>query len=313
MISDLNKKLLTLHKLRGVGPATLQKLSLEKHFETASVSELAATNTKLDKALGAPGAWDNAVHAAEADLYSAERAGARIVSVLDEEYPELLRSTNDRPFFLYVKGQWSTSPTKAVAVIGTRHPTEHGAIVAKRISIYLAENGWSIVSGLAMGCDAIAHQAVIEVHGHTVAVLAHGLHMVAPKQNEKLAGLILDKGGALVSEYAFGVDPIPANFVKRDRIQAGLSRGVIMVQSDLKGGSLHASRAAIDYHRILAVPVPTERDKTNGEQKIEANLVLTSGTEEEKADILKCQLGDLDRLFAIRSKDDYETLAASFG
>ncbi|BAL23720.1 hypothetical protein AZKH_1398 [Azoarcus sp. KH32C] len=250
--------------------------------------------------------------AAEKDILACERAGARIVSVLDDDFPKLLKDTADSPFFLYIKGQWPPNPLKSVAVIGTRQPTEHGGIIAKRITTYLSENGWSIVSGLATGCDAIAHRASLDRFGHTVAVLAHGLHTVTPKQHERLAAEILDRGGALVTEYAFGVDPIPPNFVKRDRIQAGLARGVVMVQSDLKGGSLHASRAALDYGRILAVPEPTERDLAKQEQKAEANRVMAFGSDSEKLELLKRSPRDnLEGLFILHGKDDYDKLVSS--
>ena len=277
-------------------------------FDSASVAELAEQNTKLKKSFEAPGAWEKAIQLAEADLEAARAVGARILCVLDAEYPALLQKTPDCPFFLYVQGSWSVDNGKSVAVIGTRQPTEHGAAITSRITGYLAMEGWSIVSGLAMGCDALAHQAALDAGGHTVAVLAHGLHTIAPRQNEGLARKILEGGGALVTEYAFGEDPIPPHFVKRDRIQAGLSRGVVMVQSDLSGGSLHASRASLEYGRLLAVPVPTERDRSNGDKKIEANLVCSGNSGPDKLRLLHCQSGDLERLMLLNGRDDYPKL-----
>jgi DNA processing protein len=102
---------------------------------------------------------------------------------------------------------------------------------------YWAEKGWSIVSGLALGCDAIAHRTAVEVRAHTVAVLAHGLHTIAPAQHRKLPEDILEAGGALESEFPFGKAPLPAQFAKRDRTQAGLAQAVLPIQSDLTGGS----------------------------------------------------------------------------
>ena len=139
-------------------------------------------------------------------------------------------------------------------------------------------------------------------------MLAHGLHTIAPKSNERLAERILANGGALVSEFVFGEDPIPRNFATRDKTQAGMSRGVVMIQSDLIGGSLHASRASLGYGRILAVPTVTERDLANREPKAEANRVLTDGSDSEKLELLKCKSIDLKKLFPIRSKDDYASL-----
>jgi DNA processing protein len=309
MITELNSKLLALNKLRGVGPATLRRLVSTPGFASASMDELAAGNSKLAMALGTDGAWAKAIEAAERDILASERSGDRILCVLDDDYPQLLKTTSDPPFFLYVRGNLASHHTRVVAVIGTRNPTEHGAVIARRVSAWLAENGWSIVSGLAIGCDAIAHQTALDSGGHTVAVLAHGLHTIAPKQNEKLAASILDQGGALVTEYPFGIDPIPPHFVKRDRIQAGLARGVIMVQSDLNGGSLHASRAAVEYGRLLAVPIPTDRDTLDQQPKVGANRLLSFGSDGEKTDLLKCQPRQLSLVFIIRSRDDYALLA----
>ena len=112
-----------------------------------------------------------------------------------------------------------------------------------------------------------------------------------------------------MTEYEFGIEPFPHQFVKRDRIQAGLSQSVVMIQSDLVGGSLHASRAAIEYKRILAVPCPTELDVLSGEKKIEANKLLSGENNREKAFLLKCKEEELRHVLIIRSKDDYNQLS----
>lgn len=224
MLNNSNLKLFTLYKLRGVGPATIRKIISLPDFHQLSVSELASIDRKLDKAIAVSGAWDAALRLVDADIEAADKYGAKIISFLDHEYPALLRATPDCPPFLYVRGCLYQSPEKSVAVIGTRNPTEHGKLIADRITDFLVSERWSIVSGLALGCDALAHESAIAHGGHTVAVMAHGLQTVAPKQHENLANRILDAGGALVTEYAFGEEPIPPYFVKRDRIQADIPR-----------------------------------------------------------------------------------------
>lgn len=309
MLTETAQKLFTLNKLKGVGPSTLAHLATLPDFASATVDELAGLNRKLKKALEVPNAWQEAAAAAAADVAATQQRGARIISVLDADYPALLRVTPDRPFFLYIRGQWADQPQRSVAVIGTRHPTEHGEQVAERITAFLVEDGWSIVSGLALGCDARAHQTAMRQGGHTVAVLAHGLQTIAPKQHVALAEKILEHGGALVTEYGFDVEPQAHQYVKRDRIQAGLSRGVILIQSDREGGSLHASRAAIEYQRFLVVPVPTERDLAAREKKIEANELLVGPNEEQRALLLKCDEQDLRQVLVVRGKEDYQTLS----
>lgn len=304
-ISPVTRKLLALSKLRGIGPATLRKLTAVPAFGTTPVEGLAEKVPALAKAL-VESAWSEALDWATVQADRAAADGARILSPLDEDYPSLLASTKDDPFLLYVKGTLAPSPARSVAIIGTREPTAHGRIVAERITQFFVEQGWSVVSGLAFGCDAIAHRTTIGAKGHTVAVLAHGLQTIAPSQHRRLAEEILAGGGALVSEFVYGTDPLPPLFVKRDRTQAGLAQGVVMIQSDLRGGSLHASRAALNYGRWLALPYPTEKDRAASEPKIQANLLLADGSPAAKSDLLKgATLDDLSRIIVLRSKDDY--------
>lgn len=305
MLNEIALKLFTIHKLKGVGPATLKKLLAFPDFSTATLDELASRDNKLAKALESHCAYADATRSVEIDIDSAVKHKARIISLLDVDYPDLLRMTPDCPPFLYLRGSLAKSPAKSIAIIGTRNPTAHGVIIAERITDFFVDNVWSIVSGLAIGCDTIAHERALMKGGHTIAVLAHGLQTIAPKQNEKLASRILDNGGALLTEYAFGVDPIPPLFVKRDRIQAGLSRGVVMLQSDIDGGSMHASRASVEYGRILGVPYPTVKDDDNKEKKIGANILLCNGTQEQKCTLLKCSEDKLSLIQPIKGKEGY--------
>src|SRR3546814_19756232 len=126
------------------------------------------------------------------------------MSAADPEYPRRLAATKDDPFILYVKGRLAPDGNHSVAIIGTREPTAHGIQITQRVSKFFAEKGSSIISGLALGCDAIAHETALQCEGHTVAVLAHGLQTITPSKHKKLADRILDSGGALVSEYPFG-------------------------------------------------------------------------------------------------------------
>lgn len=307
-ITPVTLKLLRISLLKGIGPATLKKISSIPNFLSRTIDELADEIPQLRRAITEPRAWDLAQEAAHDQISQAEAFDASIISAFDERYPALLRATQDDPFLLFVRGSLAPNPENSVAVIGTREPTRHGKIVAERIASFFVDNQWSVVSGLALGCDALAHEATLQAGGHTVAVLAHGLQTIAPARHKKLAQQILDGGGALVSEYPFGKEPLPQNFVKRDRTQAGLSRGVVMIQSDLKGGSLHASRAAIDYGRWLAVPRATERDAEAGEPKVQANLLLAGDEVASKADLLRCAPTELAHIIMLNSRDDYEKM-----
>jgi DNA processing protein len=169
--------------LSGIGPATLRKATQVFGFEDKSVDQLGSEVPAIGRASAPAGAWSKALELAEEQVDLAERCGARILSPLDAEYPKLLAATKDDPFLLYVRGDLAPSPEKSVAIIGTREPTPHGEIIATRITQFFVEQGWSVVSGLALGCDAIAHRAAIDAGGHTVAVLAHGLQTIAPAKH----------------------------------------------------------------------------------------------------------------------------------
>lgn len=312
MISTATTKLLALSMLAGIGPATLRKIASLDAFESASVESLGNRVPALARALSDPLAWSAAVELAEKQIDAAATNQARIISALDAEYPALLKLTKDDPFILFVKGSLFSTPERSVAIIGTRQPTKHGELIARRITEFFVEQRWSVVSGLALGCDALAHKAALAANGHTVAVLAHGLQTVAPSQHRKLAEEILAGGGALVSEYRFGQGALPMQFVKRDRTQAGLAQGVVMIQSDLKGGSLHASRAALDYERWLAVPFPTEVDQSANEPKVQANLLIAgSSADYERANFLKCHRSTLSKVIVLRTKDDYPRMVST--
>lgn len=310
-ISEVTTKVLALSMLAGIGPATLRRIASVEAFRTSSVESLGAQVPALARALSDPIAWAKALEQVEKQVEMAGRYEARIISALDPDYPLLLKATKDDPFILFVRGSLFANSERSVAIIGTRQPTRHGELIAKRVTEFFVEQRWSVVSGLALGCDAIAHRVALEAKGHTVAVMAHGLQTVAPSQHRKLAEDILASGGALVSEYRFGQGALPMQFVKRDRTQAGLAQGVVMVQSDVKGGSLHASRAALDYDRWLAIPFPTTADQSSNEQKIQANLLIANDSADvDRASLLKCHRSKLNRIIVLRSKEDYPRMTA---
>lgn len=299
--------LLVLSKLRGVGSVTLNQLVSTNNGQ--SLHAMSTAHSTVAKALDDTEAMRMAQVRAERDVERAEHLNLRILSPYDPEYPRLLLPVSDRPAIIYAKGSPDALRTKAVAVVGTREPTEDGKRIAHRISKYFAESGWAVVSGLALGIDAVAHTAAVEAEGCTVAVLAHGLDMVAPKKHAGLAERILESGGALVSEYAPGVRPFGPQFVRRDRVQAGLALGVILVQTGISGGSLHASRAVLEYGRLLAYPVPTPKDIGAGEPKTEGILKIHRGTSAEVSQYLKCRKSDLSSVIALDSRDSYPALA----
>ena len=208
-----------------------------------------------------------------------------IISKFDEDYPFMLRNLignrgeDTSPLILNYKGNLSSiKDRQSIAIIGTRHPTKEGEEAGMYYAKYFAEKGFNIVSGLALGCDTIAHKGALSVNGTTTAILAHGLQMISPKRNEFIAKEILEKGGLLLSEYLFGVPAYNASFVERDRLQAGLAIATIVIQTGIKGGTMHAVRTTINNNKILAVVNYKEQSVKCNENVAGNELLISRGS-----------------------------------
>lgn len=179
-----------------------------------------------------------------------------MLTPLDKNYPANLRDISDPPPAIYVKGKLIKKDILAVAIVGSRVATKYGLETARRFSTELAKKGITIVSGLARGIDTEVHRAALAVGGRTIAVLGSGLDIVYPPENEELAKQIM-KSGALVSEFPEGVKPLPQNFLQRNRIIAGISLAVVIVEGRKRSGTLSTARHAVDMNReVFAVPGP---------------------------------------------------------
>ena len=180
--------------------------------------------------------------------------GIRKVSIEDPDYPENLRDTEDPPCALFVRGSLLPSDRTAVALVGTRSPTPLGKNLAFEIARDLASVGVTIVSGLAMGIDAAAHRGALDGEGRTIACLGTGVDVPYPRMNAVLFTEIAEKG-ALVSEYEPGTPALPWRFPRRNRIIAGLSLGVVVVEAGERSGALITADLALRMGRpVMAVP-----------------------------------------------------------
>ncbi|HFC98638.1 MAG TPA: DNA-protecting protein DprA [Thermosulfurimonas dismutans] len=180
--------------------------------------------------------------------------GYRLVFYPDREYPEALRKIPDPPAFLYVRGR-VYGDLWGLGVVGARKASPYGLKLAREWSREVAARGTAIISGLALGVDAEAHKAALSAGGYTVAVLGSGLDVVYPSSHRRLAEDIVAAGGALVSEFPLGSRPERWHFPRRNRIIAGLSRAVLVVEAAEKSGALITARLAAEMGReVLAVP-----------------------------------------------------------
>lgn len=185
----------------------------------------------------------------------AKRYGVEIVTPADPNYPSRLLEQPSHPLALYVKGDASILSSPSVAIVGTRRATAYGLDQSFKIAKCLAENGWTVLSGLALGIDAESHRGALAAEGKTVGVIGSGLDEFYPEENRSLAREIVENGGAVVSEFPFGRYPDTQTFPQRNHTVAALAMGVVAIEAPIKSGTLITTSCAADMGRVvMAVP-----------------------------------------------------------
>ncbi|TGP26617.1 MULTISPECIES: DNA-processing protein DprA [unclassified Mesorhizobium] len=219
---------------------------------------------------------------AEAELEAARRAGARFVGIGEADYPSMLKTMDNPPPLLAVKGEGAAFRLPAVAIVGARNASLAGIKMARMLAADLGREGYGIVSGLARGIDTAAHQGSISTG--TVGVLAGGLDVPYPPENAGLCDDIAERGGAIVSEMPFGWQPRAQDFPRRNRLVAGMALGLVVVEAAQRSGSLISARLANEMGRLVfAVPGSPLDPRAAG-----SNALLKDGASlvTEAADIL---------------------------
>lgn len=214
----------------------------------------------------------------ERDLWKLERMGGWLLTIFDERYPPLLRRLSDAPPCLYVLGTVEETDERAIAVVGTRKPSDYGRRVAYRIASELAASGFTVVSGLAEGIDTAAHKGALDSGGRTFAVLGCGLDVIYPRSNKELARRIADNG-ALLTEFPLSTKPQAWHFPQRNRIISGMSLAVVIVEAPLNSGALiTADWAAEQGREVFVVPGPVDQPSFEGNHRLlrEGARVFTS-------------------------------------
>ncbi|MFH1833367.1 MAG: DNA-processing protein DprA [Candidatus Levyibacteriota bacterium] len=253
----------------GMGPAKFRKLLEE--FKTAKAAwEAKKPEFSIEKYL---------IQLKEKDVW--------YLTLLDKDYPELLRQIKNPPFVLYGKGQMpdGTWFSRSISVVGARKTTQYGREVTKLLVTELALRGLTIVSGLALGIDAVSHMTALENNGRTIAVLGCGADCCSPAENLSIYKDILKTNNCIVSEFPLGMKPTQWTFPARNRIIAGLSQGVLVTEGAEDSGSLITAEFALKFGRkVFAVPGPITSQMSKGPYKLiqKGAKLVTSGE-----DILK--------------------------
>jgi len=230
-------------------------------------------------------------------------SGARLSCIEDEDYPLWLGKIHDPPYLLYYRGELSSLNELSIAIVGSRRASSYGKIQSFRLSRELAAKGITIVSGMARGIDTEAHKGALEAGGQTIAVLGSGLDVIYPPENKQLYNEISQQG-AVITEFPPHTHPEPGNFPMRNRVIAGLSRGVLVVEAQQRSGALITVDFALEQGRdVFAVPGPINSKNSEGTNNLikqgaclvtEINDILSEyGIEENETNLQQGKLFDL--------------------
>ena len=175
------------------------------------------------------------------------------IDILHKDFPKKLKLIENAPQVLFYKGNYNAIINENIlAIIGSREASKEGQKNAYEMAYLFAKENYSIISGLAMGCDTYAHKGCLDANGMTVGVLSSGLDTMYPIQNRELAERIIENNGCLLSEYPIGFTSFKNNFIERDRIESGLSLGTIVIEANIKSGTMHTANFTLEQERVLA-------------------------------------------------------------
>ncbi len=254
-----------LNLLPGIGPVKVRQL-LERFGTAPAILE--AKSAQLSEVLRQDLAntvrnWRDEIDL-DAEIGKIEAKGLNIIDWEHDLYPAQLREIHAPPVVLYVWGNLTPADQHALAVVGTRRMTHYGRESTKKITFQLAHAGYTIVSGLAAGIDTIAHESALAANGRTIAVLGSGFARLYPPENQKLAQKIAENG-AVISQFPFDITTDPRLFPIRNQTVSGMSYGVIVIEGNIKSGSMITAKAAVEHNRVVfALPGPIDRQTSGG-------------------------------------------------
>jgi DNA processing protein len=265
---SVTQAFLVLNALPDIGPITTNRLLAAfgedpRALFRAPAAELEAVKGVGPRISGNLRGWRDLVDLAREEARLAE-AGADFVSCRDPAYPPLLRELADAPLGLYRRGNY-TFDAPCIAIVGSRRTTLYGQATARMLGRELGRLGFCVVSGLARGIDTCAHEGALEAGGRTAAVLGNGIDLIYPPENLGLYQRIEAGGGAILTEFPFGRRADRQSFAMRNRIVAGMCRALIVVESDVSGGSMITAKFAGEQGRLVfAVPGRIDQPSSAG-------------------------------------------------
>ncbi|MDA3924562.1 MAG: DNA-processing protein DprA [Kiritimatiellae bacterium] len=251
-----NEALIALNMMPGIGSVTVLRI-MERFGSAGAIFDLSEEDLASVQGVG-PGRAAKLVAELGCIPYMEEieraaNSSVKLVTLVDDDYPELLKEISDPPPALYVAGDTKVLNKTGCAIIGTRHASVYGRETARRFGYQLASAGYSVISGFARGIDTEAHTGAVQASGVTIAVLGSALDKMYPQENKKFAREVIEKGGAIITEYPFGRSADRQTFPQRNRIVSGMSRGILVIESPLRSGTLITVSLALEQGRVVMV------------------------------------------------------------
>ncbi len=258
---------ISLTQVNGIGPVQ-SRLLIEQFLTAEAIFKSKKKELSAVEGIGEIKASQiksfNDFKIAEDEIKFIEKHHIQPLFISDKQYPQKLLNCYDTPVLLYYKGNADINNQKSVSIIGTRNNTEYGKRITEELIENLKEQHVTIYSGLAFGIDAIAHKSALKNNLQTIGVLAHGLHSIYPQQHKSLAKEMLQNGG-LLTEFTKDSKAEKHNFPRRNRIVAGISDATIVIETDVKGGSMITAELAFNYNKdLFAVPGRITDNKSSG-------------------------------------------------
>lgn len=248
--------LIALSKIQGVGLRTINQLPDQDILKLKNLEDIynyiisfegfgSRVNKSYDEI-------KKAYNIAQLIKEECKKAKIEILTKFDDTYLERFKKLLNYPLFFYAKGNTAILKKPGIAIIGTRHPSKKGLAWGIKLSEVISNKGYTVISGLASGCDSCAHIGCLKAGGETVAIMPTHLNKVYPSENKKLFNNILENNGCVISEYELGHTTNRNDFVMRDRLQAGLAIGTIVIETGETGGTLHAVNTTLGLKSPLA-------------------------------------------------------------
>ena len=270
-----NKYLLAFNAHPKIGSKTLKKIiyAFDEKVELAWSASQSELEKKLEQKVVDLVIEARRDYDPDKEVEKLQKLDIGYITMYDKAYPPLLLETPDCPVVLYLKGDVSCLKLANIGVVGSRKYSNYGKVMAEKFSKDCVKSGLAVGSGLALGIDAIAHRAALDAGGITIGVLGCGLDQIYPISNVNLAREIIQNNGAIISEFPPGTPPYKQNFPLRNRIIAGLSVGVLVIEAAEKSGALITAYEAVDYNReVFVIPGDINRETSKG-----SNTLIQSG------------------------------------